>query len=58
MTVKGPSEDLQALLAAVDFQDGGRYLVAASDSGKVMVCGFSAAHTQRLERLYGRAFGQ
>ena len=58
VTVQGPSEDLQALLAAVDFQDGGRYLVAASDSGKVMVCGFSAAHSQRLERLYGRAFPQ
>ncbi len=58
VTVRGPSEDLQALLAAVDFQDEGRYLVAASDSGDVMVCGFSAAYSQRLERLYGQAFGQ
>ena len=58
VTVKGPSEDLQALLAAVDFQDGGRYLVAASNGGRVMVCGFSAPYTQRLAALYGRAFGQ
>jgi hypothetical protein len=57
VTVKGPSEDLQALLVAVDFQDGGRYLVAASDHGRVMVCGFSAEFSPRLERLYGQAFG-
>ena len=57
VTVRGPSEDLQALLAAVDFQDGGRYLVAASSDGRVMVCGFSAEHSPRLERLYGQAFG-
>jgi hypothetical protein len=58
VTVQGPSEDLQALLAAVDFQDGGRYLVAGSTDGRVMVCGFSAAYSPRLERLYGQAFGR
>ena len=58
VTVKGPSETLQALLVAVDFQDGGRYLVAASDNGRVMVCGYSAEHSAQLERLYGQAFGQ
>jgi hypothetical protein len=57
VTVQGPSEDLQALLAAVDFQDGRRYLVAATADGRVMVCGFSAPHSQRLEQLYGQAFG-
>jgi len=57
VTVRGPSEDLQALLAAVDFQDGGRYLVAAAADGRVMVCGFSAAYSPRLERLYDQAFG-
>jgi hypothetical protein len=56
VTVEGPSEDLQALLAAVDFQDGQRYLVAAAPDGRVMVCGFSAPHSPRLERLYDRAF--
>jgi hypothetical protein len=58
VTVKGPSEELQQLLVAVDFQDGGRYLVAASKNGQVMVCGFSAEHSASLERLYGQAFGQ
>ena len=57
VTVRGPSEDLQALLAAVDFQDGGRYLVAAAADGRVMVCGFSAEYSPRLERLYDQAFG-
>ncbi len=57
VTVRGPSEDLQALLAAVDFQDGGRYLVAAAADGRVMVCGFSATYSPRLERLYDEAFG-
>jgi hypothetical protein len=58
VTVRGPAADLQQLLVSVDFQDGGRYLVAATDSGEVMICGFSTAYSQRLERLYGRAFGQ
>ena len=58
VTVKGPSEELQQLLVAVDFQDGGRYLVAASDGGRVMVCGFSDEFSPRLERLYDQAFGQ
>jgi hypothetical protein len=58
VTVKGPSEELQQLLVAVDFQDGGRYLVAASENGQVMVCGFSEEHSASLERLYGQAFGQ
>ena len=57
VTVKGPSEELQQLLVAVDFQDGRRYLVAASDNGQVMVCGFSAEYSAQLERLYGQAFG-
>lgn len=56
VTVRGPSADLQALLVAVDFRVGERYLVAAS-GGRVMVCGFSAAHTPGLERTYERAFG-
>jgi hypothetical protein len=55
--IKGPSEELQQLLVAVDFQDGGRYLVAASNGGRVMVCGLSAQFSPRLEDLYGKAFG-
>jgi hypothetical protein len=57
VTVKGPSEELQQLLVAVDFQDGGRYLVAASRGDQVLVCGLSAAFSPRLAGLYGKAFG-
>ena len=58
VTVKGPSQELQQLLVAVDFQDGGRYLVAASNGGRVMVCGFSDEFSPRLEQMYAQAFGQ
>jgi hypothetical protein len=58
VTVKGPSQELQQLLVAVDFQDGGRYLVAASNGGRVMVCGFSDEFSPQLEQLYAKAFGQ
>jgi hypothetical protein len=57
VTVKGPSDELQQLLLAVDFQDGGRYLVAASKDDRVLVCGLSAPFSPRLEGLYGKAFG-
>ncbi|WP_309649619.1 hypothetical protein [Nocardioides sp.] len=46
---------MQALVGAVDFQPGQRYLVAASD-GQVMVCGFSGAFAPALESLYVAAF--
>jgi hypothetical protein len=57
VTVRAPSENLQALLAAVDFQDGGRYLVAATGDERLMVCGFSAPYSQGLAGVYERAFG-
>lgn len=56
VTVRAPSADMQALLAAVRFEKGERYLVAASDDGRVMLCGFSAAYSERLARLYLAAF--
>jgi len=46
---------LQALVGAVDFQPGQRYLVAAND-GEVMVCGFSGPFADGLESLYVAAF--
>ena len=55
VVVTAPSADMQALLSAVSFTDGQRYLVAAND-GKVMVCGFSAAYDESLASLYGQAF--
>jgi len=57
VTVEAPSTDLRALIGAVDFRPGGRYLVAASDDGAVMVCGFSAPYDPQLAGLYAEAFG-
>ncbi|MGZ4447875.1 MAG: hypothetical protein ACXVWZ_14795 [Nocardioides sp.] len=53
--VEAPSADLQALVGAVKFEEGGRYLVAAS-GGQVMVCGFSGPYTADLAGLYQQAF--
>jgi hypothetical protein len=58
VTVEAPSEEIAKLLVAVEFEDGGRYLVAASDSGQVMVCGFSAPYTEGLAATYAEAFGR
>lgn len=55
VVVKAPEGDLPALLASVDFREGRRYLVAASD-GRVTVCGFSGPYTDELAQLYARAF--
>ena len=56
VVVQAPDRDLQALLAAVDFREGERYLVAATD-GRVTLCGFSGPYTAELADLYARAFG-
>lgn len=55
--VRQASDDEAALLAAVQFEEGGRYLVAGSADGDLMVCGFSGRFTRDLARLYGSAFG-
>ena len=55
VVVQAPDGDLQALLAAVDFHEGERYLVAASD-GRVTLCGFSDAYSEELAGLYAQAF--
>ena len=56
VTVDGPAGRPPGALAAVDFQDGQRYLVAAND-GLVTVCGFTAAYSDELAALYAEAFG-
>ena len=53
--VQAPQQDLQALIGAVRFCEGGRYLVSATD-GQVTVCGFSAPWSSRLAALYAAAF--
>ncbi len=53
--VQAPDAQLQELVGAVEFEDGGRYLVSASN-GQVTVCGFSAPYSSDLAGLYGQAF--
>ncbi|MBD8871067.1 hypothetical protein [Nocardioides donggukensis] len=57
LTVRAVPEVLSSLLLAVDLREGERYLVAADAEGTLMVCGFSATWTPRLERIYEEAFG-
>ena len=54
--VQAPPEDLQQLIGAVHFEQGGRYLVSASN-GQVTVCGFSAPWSTDLAETYQQAFG-
>jgi hypothetical protein len=56
VTVAAPDRDLAALLTSVEFEEGGRYLVAAN-AGEVMICGFSGRYSDDLAALYADAFG-
>lgn len=56
VVVQAPGPDMAALLSAVTFEEGGRYLVAATD-GQVTLCGFSAAYSDSLAGVYEQAFG-
>ncbi|GAA4379093.1 hypothetical protein [Nocardioides caricicola] len=53
--VQAPSAEMQQLLSAVSFEQGGRYLVSATD-GRVTLCGFSAAYSDDLASMYAQAF--
>jgi len=53
--VQAPPAELEGLLLAVDFEEGGRYLVSATD-GRVTLCGFSAPYSTELAALYDQAF--
>jgi hypothetical protein len=55
VTVESPSNDLQDLLMAVDFQDGKSYLVSATDT-RVTLCGFTAEQSPQLQAMYDEAF--
>ena len=56
VVVEAADAELRALIQAVAFEQGGRYLVTAND-GVVTVCGFSAAYSDDLAALYSEAFG-
>jgi hypothetical protein len=53
--VRAQSGQMQALIGAVAFEEGGRFLVAGVD-GDLMVCGLSAAYDEPLAGLYAEAF--
>ena len=56
VVVDAPGSDMEALLSAVSFEEGARYLVSGDD-GRVTVCGFSAAYSDELAAVYAEAFG-
>lgn len=58
LQVQAPSADFAARLAAVQLQVGGQYLLAGTDDGRLMVCGYSGADDTALRALYAQAFGQ
>lgn len=53
--VSTPSREIVDLLLAVDFQEGGTYLVSASE-GQVSLCGLSAEKDDLLTGLYEEAY--
>ena len=53
--VRAPAAELQALIGAVEFKDGERYLVSARN-GRVSVCGFTGPYRPELAALYEEAF--
>lgn len=55
VVVEAPSDDMAMLLSSVTFQEGGRYLVSATD-GQVTLCGFSAEYSDELAGVYAEAF--
>ena len=50
------SPEMASLIGATQFEVGQRYLVAGTDDGQVMVCGFSGPWTDDLAALYSEAF--
>lgn len=57
VVVETPSQQLQDLLLAVNFQEGRTYLVSATD-GQVTLCGFTAEKGAPLDQVYADAFGE
>jgi hypothetical protein len=53
--VQAPADVMQELLGAVKFEDGGRYLVSATN-GEVTLCGFTAPYSADLAAVYDEAF--
>ncbi len=56
VTVNNPTAGMTLSIEGVDFAQGERYLITATD-GTVNVCGYSGPATGELEQAYGEAFG-
>ena len=56
VTVQAPPAEMTALIQAVQFEHGQRYLVAAND-GFVTACAMSGPWSEELAALYAEAFG-
>lgn len=57
VTVESPSQELQDLLMAVEFEEGKTYLVSASGE-RVTLCGFTAEENPELQAIYEAAFSR
>ena len=57
VTIEAPPEVLGRLLTSVEFEEDERYLVAATETGAVMICGFSGPYSDGLAAMYDEAFG-
>lgn len=55
VVVAAPSQDLQDLLVAVEFEVGQTYLVSSLD-GQVSLCGLSGPKDDQLSELYQQAY--
>lgn len=56
VTLSTPAADSSAVLDGVDFREGERYLVSASEEGAVTGCGFSGPATPELGTAFETAF--
>ncbi|HET7690881.1 MAG TPA: hypothetical protein VFK41_10900 [Nocardioidaceae bacterium] len=56
VTLTPANPDMIALIGAIEFEEGARYLVSAAD-GHVNSCGFSGPDEEPLAGIYQQAFG-
>lgn len=57
VVVQAPAKGMVELGFGTEFEEGGTYLVSATD-GRVTLCGFTAEASPELEQLYEEAYGE
>lgn len=57
VVVQTPAKGMVELGFGTEFEEGGTYLVSATD-GRVTLCGFTAEASPELEQLYEEAYGE